>query len=288
MPLGPLHPRQPGQSISLPCAGIVNGRYCYINDLLRLSAGSTSHIVHAWPRYCTPIRVDNLCPFLASHPDQAFAAYIYEGVTVGFRIGYIDSHRCPQSRVSNHISSLANEAVVQERISTEVRAGRLLGPLPAHMSSLVHVSPVGLVTKAHQANSWRMIVDLSHPPHGSVNDGIRRDLCSLCYASVDDAVHIIQHLGRGTELVKLDIKDAYRIVPVHPADYHLLGIRWEDETYNDRALAFSLRSAPKIFSAVADVNAWAFMQMGISYHLHYLDDFFCCWEHQALSEGHTT
>ena len=185
----------------------------------------------------------------------------------------MDSHRCPQSRASNHPSSLANEAVVQERISVEVRAGRLLGPLPARLSSLVHVSPVGLVPKAHQANSWRMIVDLSHPPHGSVNDGIRRELCSLCYASVDDAVRIIQHLGRGAELVKLDIKDAYRIVPVHPADYHLLGIRWEGATYVDRALPFGLRSAPKIFSAVADVIAWACTQMGISYHLHYLDDF---------------
>ena len=144
---GPLHPRQPGQSISLPCDGIVKGRYHYINDLLRLSAGSTSHIVHAWPRYCTPIWVDNLCPFLASHPDQAFAAYIYEGLKVGFRISHIDSHRRPQSRASNHPSSLVNEAVVQERISAEVRAGRLLGPLPAHMSSLVHVSPVGLVPR---------------------------------------------------------------------------------------------------------------------------------------------
>ena len=67
---------------------------------------------------------------------------------MGFRIGYMDCHRCPQSRASNHPSSLANEAVVQERISAEVRAGRLLGPLPAHLSSLVHVSPVGLAVVA--------------------------------------------------------------------------------------------------------------------------------------------
>ena len=56
--------------------------------------------------------------------------------------------------------------------------------------------------------------------------------------------------------MKLDIKDAYRIVPVHLDDYHLLGIKWKGSTYVDRALPFGLRSAPKIFNAIADVIAW--------------------------------
>ena len=29
-------------------------------------------------------------------------------------------------------------------------------------------------------------------------------------------------------MVKLDIKEAYRIVPIHPQDQPLLGIMWED------------------------------------------------------------
>ena len=70
--------------------------------------------------------------------------------------------------------------------------------------------------------------------------------------------------------MKLDVKDAYRIVPVHPSDYHLLGIRWRDRTYVDRALPFGLRSAPKIFSALADLVAWVLDQQGIRHQLHYL------------------
>ena len=73
--------------------------------------------------------------------------------------------------------------------------------------------------------------------------------------------------------MKLDVKDAYRIVPVHPSDYHLLGIRWRDRTYVDRALPFGLRSAPKIFSALADLVAWVLNQQGIRHQQHYLDDF---------------
>ena len=44
-------------------------------------------------------------------------------------------------------------------------------------------------------------------------------------------------------------------------------------TYVDRALPFGLRSAPKIFSAVADMMAWVLHRAGIQHFLHYLDDF---------------
>ncbi len=74
-------------------------------------------------------------------------------------------------------------------------------------------------------------------------------------------------------LAKMDIKDAYRIVPTHSDDYHLLGISWNGHTYVDRALPFGLRSAPKIFSAIADVIAWVLYQEGVGRQLHYLDDF---------------
>ena len=100
-----------------------------------------------------------------------------------------------------------------------------------------------------------------------------REYCSLQYASIDDAVKLIMQLGPGTQLAKLDIKDAYRIVPVHPDDHHLLAILWEDQVYVDRALLFGVRSALKLFTAVADALAWALYQRGIKYLLHYLDDF---------------
>ena len=56
-------------------------------------------------------------------------------------------------------------------------------------------------------------------------------------------------------LIKLDLKHAYCIVPVHPDDHQLLGVTWKGHTYIDRALPFGLRSAPKNFSVVADMIA---------------------------------
>ena len=110
---------------------------------------------------------------------------------------------------------------------------------------LVHTSPIGLVPKGYQVNKWRMIVDLSSPAGSSINDGISDDLCSMLYSSVDNTIHIIRELDRGTQLVKLDIKDAYHITPVHPANYCLLGICWQGNTYVDCAMAFGPDQSPK-------------------------------------------
>ena len=82
----------------------------------------------------------------------------------------------------------------------------------------------GLVPKAH-SDKWRLIVNLSSPKGCNVNDGICPDLTSVVYTSVDKVVEIICHLGSGTELVYMDLKDAYRVIPVHPHDHHLFGIQ---------------------------------------------------------------
>ena len=51
--------------------------------------------------------------------------------------------------------------------------------------------------------------------------------------------------------------------PIHPEDQGLLGIQWEGEFYTDKALPFGLRSAPKIFTAVADALQWILSNKGI-------------------------
>ena len=55
---------------------------------------------------------------------------------------------------------------------------------------------------------------------------------------------------------KVDIKQAYCIVPVHPEDRHLLGVQWEGQVHVDKVLPFRLRSAPLILTASADALQW--------------------------------
>ena len=70
-----------------------------------------------------------------------------------------------------------------------------------------------------------MILDLSHPQRWNVNDGIAPELCSLSYASVDQAAEQILTVGKCALLTKVDLENAYRMIPVHPDDRPLLGMK---------------------------------------------------------------
>lgn len=80
-------------------------------------------------------------------------------------------------------------------------------------------------------------------------------------------------LGRGSLLAIANIKSAYRLVPVHPQDQLWLGMQWEDQLYVDGMLPFGLRSAPRIFTPVADAFEWCIHHRGVKFIFHYLDDF---------------
>ena len=153
-----------------------------------------------------------------------------------------------------------------------MQEGRVLGPFPLQYPT-IHTSPFGVIPKRHQANKWQLILDLSHPEGSSVNDGIDPSLCSLQYTSVDDITTQILTTGRGTLMAKIDIKNAYRNIPVHPSDRHLLGMEWQNQLYVGGALPFGLRSVPKIFNTVADALEWILRHRGVKNVYHYLDDF---------------
>ena len=78
-----------------------------------------------------------------------------------------------------------------------------------------------------------------------MNDGISSELCSLRYTSVEEVVVMARRLGRGTLLAKLDIRSAYRLVPVNPANRQLLGVEWWGSLFVDGSLPFGLRSATR-------------------------------------------
>lgn len=116
-------------------------------------------------------------------------------------------------------------------------------------------------------------MNLSAPEGRSVNDGISRDMASLSYVSIDDVAATMLKLGKGTQMAKMDIKHAYRNIPVHPQDRLLLGMQWKGQVYIDATLPFGLRSAPLIFTVVADMVQWVMQWRGVENIYHYIDDF---------------
>ena len=79
--------------------------------------------------------------------------------------------------------------------------------------------------------------------------------------------------GRFAELAKVDIASAYQIMPVHQQDCPLLRMIWKGEVFVDTVLPFRLRSAPKVFTALADGLEWILRARGSCEATYYLDDY---------------
>ena len=199
---------------------------------------------------------------LRGHPDRLFAHYICVGLQYGFRIGFGYNQGCRQGRI-NLGSALDHPVVVRDYLGKELERGRVVGPLEKDSIPGLHVSPLGVIPK-DKPGEWRMIAGRS------VNDGISEDLASLTYVSVDNIMEVVSALGVGSLLAKVDIKSAYRVIPIFPEDRLLLGMEWEGARFMDTVLSFGLRSTLKIFNAVADALQWILRNRGV---FHYLDDY---------------
>ena len=170
-------------------------------------------------------------------------------------------------------SAAAHPEVISKYVEDEISEGRIFGPFHKGAIPKLQINCMGVIPKGYTLGKWCMITDLSFPEGASVNDGIDPQLCSLQYTSVEREAHAAQSLGKGALLAKLDVKAAYRLIPVHPDDCWLLGFEWQGSHYVDGMLPFGLHSAPIIFTAVANAMEWMFRQQGVSTIDHYLDDF---------------
>ena len=154
----------------------------------------------------------------------------------------------------------------------EVTLGHTAGPFHIPPFSNLQVYPL-----VHNSSEWSIIIYLSSPKHcpTSVNAHISPESYSLQYLKVDHAIAILQDLGPGCFMSKLDIKSAFRNVPVHPSDWELLGMKWEGFYFFDMVLPFGLRSAPFLFDEFSSAVEWIIQtKLNIPKVIHILDDFF--------------
>ena len=230
----------------------------------------------AIPPEAVPNYLSKLSPssYLHDHPDRAHVDNLLTGLTQGFRIGF-QGPRAPQE-YSNLLSARDNPSIINKNILKEVQLSHTAGPFISPPFPNFQVYPIGVVPKKHSSD-WRTIFHLSYPKHHStsVNAHISPTDYSLHYITVDNAISIIQSLGQGCFMSKLDIKSAFRNIPVHPSDWELSGMKWQGLYYFDTVLPFGLRSAPYIFYQFSCMLEWIIKtKLGIPNVIHILDDFF--------------
>lgn len=204
-------------------------------------------------------------------PDKLAFDFLIKGFLHGFSIQYFGS--VVAMRSPNLKSALDNPASVNDKLSKELTAGRIVGPFDVPPFDTFRTSPLGIVPKK-SPGEFRLIHHLSYPAGSSVNDGIPKELATVRYATIDDAIRLVKSLGNGCFLAKTDIKSAFRIIPIAPRDFPLLGIEWQGKFYFDKCLPMGCSSSCQIFETLSTGLEWiATNKLRASAVIHILDDF---------------
>ena len=173
---------------------------------------------------------------------------IVDWLRYGFSISHDNSIGDPVPAKINHRGAVWYPQAIDKYFQKEIALGATIGPfiIPPFISK-IGISPLSSRPK-RDTSDRRVILDLSFPLGFSVNDGISKtqycgETIKLTYPTLDKLIERIVQLGPGCLLFKRDTSRCFRQLPLCPADYSLIGMRWRNLLYFDKYMPMGLRLA---------------------------------------------
>ena len=202
---------------------------------------------------------------------------IVEWLRYGWPVGRLPSLDEPKHSHMNHKGAQEFPEQLKKYIAKEQKYSAVMGlykKIPFERG--VGISPLSTRPKKG-TEERRVILDLSFPIGGSVNDGVPKDTymgfsARLTFPKTDEFAARIFQLGPGCCMFKIDLSRYFRQIPMDPGDYALIGYIINGEIYFDKVLPMGLRSAPYIAQRITNAIAFIHRQMKM-FLLNYVDDF---------------
>lgn len=186
----------------------------------------------------TQIKLPMLARLLEGYRDRGSAQLLFKGLSEGFRI---PAPSPPAPTWDKNLPSVVGmEEVICKKTAKEMMAGRVPCPFTSAPMPNLHISPLGVVPKK-MPGEFRLIHHLSYPEEASVNDWIPAHLCSVKYASLDHAVGVARRRGTDALMAKADIESTFRLLPMYPDDFCLLGFQFGGFSIMTRAFLWDAR-----------------------------------------------
>ena len=225
-------------------AGISNLNAELMEIYEQVSRSGEYNFQRARKRVPSGLRVEEWRRYLADYRDRSLVDYIEYGWPINFRRGAV-----LQSTLINHASARQHGEHIDFYIETEM----------------------GYVDRR------RVIMDLSWPEGGAVNEGVDTEAyidgaARISLPTVDYMEERILQLGPGAFLYKTDLARGYRQLRVDPKDWPLLGFQHRGKTYIDICPPFGLRSAAMCMQRTTEAISYIHAKEGF-YSRPYLDDF---------------
>ena len=220
-------------------------------------------------------KLDKFAELLHGYEDKE----VVEWLRYGWPSGRLPTAIKPSRTFKNHKGAKDHPEALKKYITKETKKGAVLGPfkaIPFMDIDKVGISPISTRPKKHTTER-RIIVDLSFPEGGAVNDGMIKDNylglnIQLKFPKTDDLALRVYQLGHNTYMYKVDLSRYFRQLPMDPGDYSLVGYIINGQLYFDKVLPMGMRTAPYIAQRVTDAIRHIHQELSF-FLLNYVDDF---------------
>jgi len=235
-------------------------------------------------RVTTPINVDRFEKYLKDHPNQPFAKSVCRGLRKGFWPFADTSDPSLPTTLDNSsrpILSRKKAEFIRQQRDEEVKLKRWSKPFGKLLPGM-YSSPIGAVPKGN-SGKFRLVVNHSRGEH-SLNSMIPRSQVKVKLDDIHDLGSTLMAVrkkhGTTKKLVvfKSDVKNAYRLMPVHPLWQIRQAVTVDGKRHIDRCNSAGSRAGGWIWDSFMSLVLWIGIDVkGIPDLLGYVDDDFS-WE----------
>ena len=211
---------------------------------------------------------------LSSCENDEFKSWILQGIAHGFNIGFEGSIDTLPKSTRNHSMTIEEKCAVLEDMINELKEGRMIA-IPDVPDC---VSPLGCVPK--DETKFRVIRNYSSPEGSSLNDNINDRFAKVKYVTHQQIAQKICEEGKDCCIAKVDLKSAFRQIPVSKPSIRLLGHKLYGQYVAENRVPFGLRSACLIcqsmgLAIIFITNTYLFASGLQGSIANFVDDFIC-------------
>jgi hypothetical protein len=197
-----------------------------------------------------------LLDFAKNWKDVTNDSWVLESVSEGIKLDFVETPK--QLSYPRPVAMSADMLrVCDQEVEDLLKKGAIVRVLDSGTDGFI----CSLFVIPKKSGGFRPIVNLK-----PLNCFIRYEHFKM--ENLDSARFILR---KGDWMAKLDLKDAYLTVPVHPSHQKFLRFEWRGRIYQFNCLAFGLAPAPRCFSKILKVVAAHLRRQGLRM-IVYLDD----------------
>ena len=214
--------------------------------------------------------------YLKDHKDRDLVDWCVNGFCNGFTLG-LEGEPVPWPDPPNSTKVQENPKVTWELINDEIQKGFIIGPFQEKPIEGLFCVLINIIEKETSSGLYCLVQDFSYPwgdPTNGINALVPGENKKVHYARIDDVARMALQLGNPSYAMRIDIKHAFKLLPLSPDQWHFTGFRFRGAYFIQTQTPFGAAASCLHFEKVARFLTWIIRhKFPWALLCSYLDDF---------------